>query len=180
MHTLRLCLLAFCLAAACRGHAADGTEHGEPLPSFAELEAAGAVIGDIRVDPQDVFDEKDTRENYGLYRILNVLHIQTRQSVIRRQLLFRSGERVSLRVIEETERLLRGNSYIYDVAIRPVAFRNGIVDIEVRTRDTWSLQPSASFSRGGGSNTSGLSLEEKNFLGTGVGISFSTGSSVSR
>jgi hemolysin activation/secretion protein len=180
VHTLRLCLLAFCLAAACRGHAADGTEHGEPLPSFAELEAAGAVIGDIRVDPQDVFDEKDTRENYGLYRVFNVLHIQTRQSVIRRQLLFRSGERVSLRVIEETERLLRGNSYIYDVAIRPVAFRNGVVDIEVRTRDTWSLQPGASFSRGGGSNTSGLSLAEKNFLGTGVGIGFSTGSSVDR
>jgi outer membrane protein assembly factor BamA len=180
VNKLRACLLSICLAAACRGQASTGTEFGEPLPSFAELEAAGALIGEVRIDGQDVFDEADPRENYGLYHLLNVLHIQTRQSVIRRQLLFRSGERVSLRVIEETERLLRANSYLYDVVIRPVAFRNGVVDIEVRTRDTWSLQPGASFSRGGGENTSGLSLEEKNFLGTGVGVSFSTGSSVDR
>ncbi|HEX9182362.1 MAG TPA: hypothetical protein VF876_03805 [Burkholderiales bacterium] len=155
-------------------------EYGETLPSFAQLEAAGAVIGAVRIDAQDIFDMEDPRENFGIYRLLNVLHIQTRQSVIRRQLLFRSGERVSQRVMEETERLLRGNSYLYDVTIRPVAYRGGIVDIEVRTRDTWSLQPGASYSRGGGSNTSGLWLEEKNFLGTGVGVSIATGSSVDR
>ena len=135
-------------------------EYGEPLPSFAELEAAGAVIGAVRIDTQDIFDMEDPRENFGIYRLANTLHIQTRESVIQRQLLFRSGERVSQRVIEETERLLRGNSYLYDVAIRPGAYRSGVVDIEVRTRDTWSLQPGASYSRGGGSDTTGLSLEE--------------------
>jgi hypothetical protein len=150
------------------------------VPSFAELEAAGAVIGEIRIDPQDIFDESDPRENYGLYKLLNVLHIQTRATVIRRQLLFRSGERVSLRLIDETERLLRANSYLYDVRILPVAFRNGAVDIEVRTRDSWSLQPGASYSRGGGVDTSGVSLEEKNFLGTGVSVSVATSSTVDR
>ena len=151
-----------------------------PIPSFAELEAAGAVIGDVRVETQDIFDETDPRENYGLYRLLNTLHIKTRQSVIRRQLLFRTGERVSVRVIEETERLLRGNRYLYDVSIRPIAYRDGVVDIEVRTRDTWSLEPSGSFSRGGGSNTTGVSLTERNFLGTGASVSWSQGSSVDR
>src|SRR5713226_1945762 len=29
------------------------------LPSFTELEAAGAVIGEIRIDPQNIFDLKD-------------------------------------------------------------------------------------------------------------------------
>ena len=42
-------------------------------------------------------------------------------------------------MIEETERLLRGNAYLYDVDIRPVAYHDGVVDIEVQTRDTWSL-----------------------------------------
>jgi hypothetical protein len=178
--TLRRCLLSICLAAAQVGQGVTAAEFGAPPPSFAALEAAGAVIGEVRIDPQDVFDEADPRENYGFYRLANMLHIRTRESVIRRQLLFRSGERLSRQVIEETERLMRANSYLYDVTIRPVAFRNGIVDIEVRTRDTWSLQPGASFSRGGGSNTSGLSLEEKNFLGTGVSVGVSTGSSVDR
>jgi hypothetical protein len=178
--TLRRSLLWICLAAATAGQAATAAELGEPLPSFAALEAAGAIIGQVRIDPQDVFDEADPRENYGFYRLANILHIRTRESVIRRQLLFRSGEPVSQRVIEETERLMRANTYLYDVTIRPVALRNGIVDIEVRTRDTWSLQPGGSFSRGGGSNTSGVSLEEKNFFGTGVSLSVSTGSSVDR
>lgn len=180
MDALRRCLLSLCLGAAVLGQAARAAELGEPLPSFAELEAAGAVIGEIRIDPQDIFDEADPRENYGLYKLLNTLHIQTRATVIRRQLLFRSGERVSLRLIDETERLLRANSYLYDVRILPVAFRGGVVDIEVRTRDSWSLQPGASFSRGGGVNTSGVSLEEKNLLGTGVSVSVSTGSSADR
>lgn len=178
--TLKRFLFSACLAAACIGLAAEASETGEPLPSFAELEAAGAVIGEVRIDGQDVFDDKDPRENYGLYHLLNVLHVQTRQGVIRRQLLFRSGERVSRRLIDETERLLRANSYLYDVSIHPVAYRQGVVDIEVRTRDTWSLQPGASYSRGGGSNTTGMSLEEKNFLGTGVSVGVSTGSSVDR
>jgi hemolysin activation/secretion protein len=177
---LRRCLLSICLAAANAGQAATAAEVGEPIPSFAALEAAGAVIGEVRIDSQDVFDEADPRENYGLYRLANTLHIRTRESVIRRQLLFRSGERVSQRVIEETERLLRGNSYLYEVTIRPVAFRNGIVDIEVRTRDTWSLQPGASYSRGGGSDTGVVSLEEKNFLGTGVSVGVAGSSSVDR
>ena len=180
MRALLASLLAIGLCAAGLGQPAAAADHGEPLPSFAELEAAGAVVGKILVDPQDIFDVADPRENYGIYRLLNTLHISTRESVIRRQLLFRSGERVSRQRIEETERLLRANSYLYDVSVRPVALRQGVVDIEVRTRDTWTLQPGASYSRGGGSNTSGLSLEEKNFLGTGVSVGVGTSSSVDR
>jgi outer membrane protein assembly factor BamA len=180
VYKLGLCLLSVCLAVACHRQSAWAAEIAEPLPTFAELEAAGVLIGEVRIDPQDIFDEQDTRENYGLYRLLNKLHVNTRASVIRRQLLFRSGERVSQRVIEETERLLRANSYLYDVSIRPVAYLNGVVDIEVRTRDTWSLEPGASFSRGGGSNTTGISLREQNFLGTGVSVGVAQGSSVDR
>jgi hemolysin activation/secretion protein len=177
----RFALSAF-LAASCHclPAIADIVGRDRPIPTFAELEAAGAVIGEVRLDTEDIFDEDDPRENYGLYRLLNKLHIKTRPSVIQRQLLFRSGERVSVRVIEESERLLRANDYLYDVSIRPVAYRDGVVDVEVRTRDTWSLQPGGSFSRSGGSNTTGLSLTEKNLLGTGVTVGVARGSSVDR
>jgi hypothetical protein len=152
----------------------------ESIPSFAELEAAGAVIGEVRVNPQNIFDLDDPRENNALFRLANRLHIQTRPSVIRRALLFRSGERLSLRVIEESERVLRANSYLYDVSIRPVAYRDGIVDIEVRTRDTWTLEPGFSYSRGGGSNSTGLTVKEKNLFGTGVLVGVSNTSNVDR
>ncbi len=150
------------------------------VPSFAELEAAGAVIGDIRIETQDIFDLDDPKENNGLFRLANKLHINTRPSVIRRLLLFKSGEPVSVRLIEESERLMHANRHIYDVSIVPVAYQDGIADIEVKTRDTWTLDPGISFSRAGGSNSSGLSLKEYNLLGTGTALGVSRKSNVDR
>jgi outer membrane protein assembly factor BamA len=172
--------LAVLLAVASLSVAAQGAGTDGAMPSFAELEAAGAVIGEVRIDTQDIFDLDDPSENSTFYRLANQLHIRTRPSVIRRALLFRSGERVSWRVIEETERVLRANDFLYDVSIRPTAYRDGIVDIEVRTRDTWTLQPGVSFSRGGGSNSSGVSVQEKNLFGTGVAVGFARTSTVDR
>src|SRR6266853_1042889 len=178
-------LLAGCCAAiACSlGPAAaqePATERSAPLsaesvsssagkiPSFAELEAAGAVIGEVRVDSDNIFDLADEKENALLYRAANALHIQTRAAVIRRQLLFKPGERVSVRLIEETERLMRSNRIFYDVSIVPAAYHEGVVDIEVRTRDTWTLEPGVSASRAGGVNKTTSSVLDTNFLGTGV------------
>jgi outer membrane protein assembly factor BamA len=95
-------------------------------------------------------------------------------------LLFRTGEPVSARLIEETERLMRNNKFIYDVSIRPKAVHDGVVDIEVTTRDTWSLDPGVSFGRSGGTNSSGLSIAEMNLLGTGTRVSFARTSNVDR
>ena len=36
---------------------------GDGVPTFAELEAAGARIGEIRVVTHDVFDLRDPKEN---------------------------------------------------------------------------------------------------------------------
>src|SRR5712671_5784768 len=138
------------------------------IPSFAELEAAGAVIGEVRIDNRNIFDLSDEKENGILYGAANALHIRTRAAVVRRQLLFKPGERVSVRLIEETERLMRSNRIFYDVSIVPVGYHDGVVDIEVRTRDTWTLQPGLSASRAGGVNKTGLSLIDSNAFGTGV------------
>ena len=152
----------------------------ERVPSFAELETAGARIGEIQVLPQDIFDLEDPREDNMIFRVANKLHINTRPEVIRRALLFKSGEPVSVRLIEETERLLRAKNYLYDVSIQPIAYREGVADIEVRTRDTWSLQPGLSVSRAGGENTGRLSLEEENVLGTGIALGVSYRKDVDR
>jgi len=151
-----------------------------PIPSFPELEAAGAIIGEIRIDNQNIFDLDNPKENGALYQLANKLHIRTRPEVIRRALLFKTGEPLSARLIEETERLLRGNHYLYDVRLRPVAYYNGIVDIEVTTRDTWTLSPGFNFSRQGGSNTTGLTLNEYNLLGTGISLGLARTSDVDR
>lgn len=153
---------------------------GVDVPAFRELEAAGATIGEIRIIALDVFDTEDPREDKLLFRWANRLHIQTRPEVIERALLFKRGEPVSVRLIEETERILRSNRYLYDVQLRPVAVHDGVVDIEVRTRDTWSLDPGLSAGRSGGSNSSSVGLKEYNLLGTGVGLSLGHSRNVDR
>jgi len=155
--------------------------HAQPAaPDFAALEAAGATVGEIRVVPQDIFDTSDPAENYALFRLANTLHVQTREGVIRRAILFRPGDPVSVRVIEETERLLRANGYLYDVSLRPVAVRDGVVDIEVVTRDTWSLNIGAGVSRSGGTNASNVELTEENLFGTGTRLSLRRTSDIDR
>lgn len=85
-----------------------------------------------------------------------------------------------MRLIEETERLLRAKHYLYDVSIRPSAVRDGVADIEVITRDTWSLDIGISASRAGGENKGRLSIKEENVLGTGILLGLSYTSDVDR
>ena len=171
-------LAALLCAIACRG--AFATEAAQPIPSPAELEASGAIIGEIRIVVGDVFDTSLEGENAWLYRTANKLHINTRESVVRDQLLFKPGEPYRHRVVLETERLLRANDYLYDAVIAPVAYDGRTVDLEVRTRDVWTLNPGFSFSRKGGENTWGAQIEEDNLLGTGRALDFEWQSDVDR
>jgi hypothetical protein len=151
-----------------------------PIPSFAELEAAGARYGTIRIVTRDVFDLDDPAENKLLFRWANALHIVTRPEVIRRSLLFRAGDPVSVRQIEENERVLRSLRYVYDVTLRAEAYRDGVVDVVVTTRDTWTLDVGAGASRAGGTNSGSAAVREDNLLGTGIGVSIGGFSNVDR
>ena len=94
--------------------------------------------------------------------------------------MFNTGEPVSVQRIEETERLLRSRHYLYEARIEPVAYRDGVVDIEVNTRDTWSLDLGIGVSRAGGHNTGRLSIKDENILGSGILIGIGYTSDVDR
>ena len=91
----------------------------------------------------------------------------TRDSVIEQQLLFASGDEFSKRLVEETERILRRNTFFYDASITPVNREDGTVDLQVNTRDVWTLKPGFSLSRSGGENRTSVKLEELNLFGWG-------------
>jgi len=150
------------------------------MPSPAELEAAGAIVGRIVFDRQNVFDVSKRSENKSIYRLANRWHIITRQAVIEQQLLLRTGEPFSQRLLEESERLLRGNSYFFDTKIMPVHYANGVVDLQVWTRDLWTLNPGVSVSRSGGENRSRVDLSERNLLGLGVSLKVGYADNVDR
>lgn len=140
------------------------------IPGGAELEQAGAVIGDIRFERNNVFDLSIPGENNALYRLANRLHILTREDVIRQQLLIRPGELFSVRLVAESERILRANGYFYDARIRVASYQGGVVNLVVTTRDVWTLIPGFSISRKGGENRTRVSLAEENLFGTGASV----------
>jgi Omp85 superfamily domain len=151
-----------------------------PGPSFTALEATGATIGKIRITVRSVFETSDPQEDKLLFRWANQLHTSTLEGVIANALLFKQGDKLSARVLEETERLLRSNRYLYDVQIRVLELRGGIVDLEVLTRDTWSLDPGISAGRTGGVSTGGVRLQDYNFLGTGATLGLARARGIDR
>ena len=144
------------------------------------LEAQNATIGKIFIENQNVFDLDNPLENRWLFRIANALHIRTRPQVIRRQLLFTEGEVYSAQDIEESARILRSNSYIVDATIEPVRYEDGVVDLNVKTRDVWTINVGTSFGRHGGANSGGFELEEENLLGTGTSVTANYKATVDR
>lgn len=158
----------------------DGTREAGSVPDEATLEANGAVIGEILIRAKDIFDTEIPEEDRAAFRFANRIHRKTREGVIRKQLLFESGDLYSRRVLEESERLLRGSPYLYEASIRPVRYQQNQVDVEVVTRDVWTLTFALGFSRSGGVNSTRFGLEDGNFLGLGKEVTVRRTSNVDR
>jgi hemolysin activation/secretion protein len=150
------------------------------VPTDAQLESAGAVIGEVELDLRNLFDEGDPRENVALFRLADRLHIRTKPATVRAQLLFRTGDPYSARKLAETERNLRALPYLFDAHIVPVRYHDGVVDVRVITNDVWTLSPGLSFGRAGGSNSTNINLQDTNLLGWGKDLEFAHVENVDR
>ena len=138
----------------------------------ASLLAVGpAKIGSIQVTRLEVFDEQNPKENNRIFKFANHIHILTREDLIKRQLLFSEGDDYDERLMRESARLLRAKHYLYDADIRIVRNCNGVVDLEVITRDVWSLTAYASIDRSGGVTDYNFGIGDSNLLGRGAILS---------
>lgn len=99
------------------------------------------------------------------------LHPVSRQSTIRRQLLFAPGDTVDTLLVGETMRRLRRQRLFGDVVLQ--ARRCGVeaVALVLRTRDTWTLRPRAQIRP---PSTVSVGVEERNFLGTGRSVALTS------
>lgn len=150
------------------------------IPSDEWMETNGVRIRAVILDTGDIFDTSKPGERKSLYRLANRLHIDTRDSTIEAQLLFDAGDMYSRRVLDESERILRKNRYLYDAHINPANYSDGQVDIVVSTRDVWTLNMGLHASRSGGANRSNIEFEELNLFGWGSKLSVDFLSDVDR
>jgi len=162
-----LALAAASVAAGAPAAAVSGSTPAAAIPDDATLEAAGARFGTITIRTTQIFDEKNPHENYGLYRMVNRLHLHTRPGAVNAALLFKSGDPYKGRLLQETERNLRQLNFLREPKVRAVAWHDGVVDIVVETHDVWTLQIGPSYARSGGKNAASLEVKDINLFGYG-------------
>lgn len=172
MFRLAVISMALALFAAPAGAAIEGC----PLPTpvdhpdewqaqhqWDSIEQAGLRIGKVAVEVTDVYESSDA----WYAHFANVLHVETRDGVVRELILLEPGDPVDARVVYESARLLRELGFFRDVSILPTACHDGVVDLTVAVKDAWTLIISVKANRAGGQNSTGLRLEDRNFLGLG-------------
>lgn len=136
-----------------------------------------APISFIFVDNHSIFDtsDPDLDERFAwAYKVANALHVRTRESVIRRELLFEPGECHDALLLEESERLLRAYPFLSRVDVFAVPQPDSSVHVVVDTQDEWSTQVDLRVDFDDGLEFEGIELRERNLLGTGqtVGLFF--------
>jgi hypothetical protein len=75
---------------------------------------------------------------------------------------------------------LRADGYFYDAWIQEIRYHDGKVDVRVTTRDVWTLNPGFNYSRSGGTNSTGVQLEDTNMFGTGTDVLLAHSSTIDR
>jgi hypothetical protein len=147
-------------------------EPSEEHRAFADSLGTDTVIGSISVRRFNVFNMEDPKESYWLYGLANQLNFITWESVIRQQLLVAKGDPYDPSRLDESERLLRELDFIYDATVRPWRLCGNVVDLEVLTRDVWTLNLTVNASRSGGDNEFAVGFSDSNVLGSGKEITY--------
>ena len=144
-------------------------------PATAAAQAPGTdsapVIHSVLLRRYDVYAPSET--NGSIPRLANGLHFTTRASVVRRELLFRPGERYDSAAVAETARNLRSLGIFRRVAIDTVTSDSGLI-VRVTTEDGWSTRPITNLRITGSTWIPTVGIEELNFLGTAtlVGVRY--------
>ena len=116
----------------------DTTFSGRVLDESRLLKPyAGKTVGDITIERQHPFDS----DGNWLERTGNKIHMLTRDRVIRRDLLFKPGDKIDPQLIVRNKQLLRSRPYISDVDITlmPDSLDSTRVNMVICTRDSWTI-----------------------------------------
>mgnify|MGYP001018892717 CR=1 FL=1 len=148
----------------------DTTFSGRVVDESRLLEPyAGKTVGDITIERQHPFDS----DGNWLERTGNKIHMLTRDRVIRRDLLFKPGDKIDPQLIVRNKQLLRSRPYISDVDITlmPDSLDSTRVNMVICTRDSWTISVDGAI-HGEGRTMVGLS--DANIFGWGNTLKFNT------
>lgn len=142
------------------------------LAAAGQAKPPSPPIGQIEVVSYEVFEERSGRM-LPVYRLANNLHIRSKEHVIRRELLFASGDPLVPELLAQTERNLRALPFLRDARIDAVPLDsdgNGstdVVNVRVSTWDAWTTSPLINVGRIAERTTWKLGVAEASLFGLG-------------
>lgn len=165
MHTIMRCTGGVVLSVWFAITAAGADPYREPP-------LAPPRVRRILIDAKDVFDPSIPGEGRWPFTWGNALHIQTREQVIRREILLLPGDLADPELLAESERNLRRYHFIKRVDIEQVPAGPNLVDLMVHTQDTWTTTPQINLGSEGSHLTYSAGILERNLLGYGKTLSY--------
>jgi hypothetical protein len=131
------------------------------------------IIESVEIQIEDVFEDSGLTPDYWAYRLANQLHVETKEVVIRRELLFREGEPLDPEALAQTERNLRALPFLRRARVEahPIGSEGpGLVRVRVVVGDSWSTIPEGRLAKVGNEWIWGLGATEGNLFGLGKEI----------
>ncbi len=129
---------------------------------------SGRKIRNVEIQRLNVFgvdiNNPAAKTKNRIDNLLNNTHVNTNEKIIRKNLLFSTGDTVSPLTLSDNERLLRQLPYIDDARIIVVPVSDTEADIVVLTKDVYSLGADYTYQ---GLKAGNISVFDKNVLGTG-------------
>jgi hypothetical protein len=155
------------------GAQAPGDLSGDSVPAGA---CTQGLVSGIDVDSRSVYDPASTRiaPLAWTYRFLNLLHVNTNQAFIRRELLFEEGDCFDPFLVQESFRLLDSYGFMMVESITYADDGGGNQRVNVVTRDEWStkVDVAPAVDDQDGLYLERLQVTEENFLGNGIFAEF--------
>jgi len=132
------------------------------------IKYTGKTIRTIEIRQLDVFGSSivnpESTEPDRFEKMLNRTHANTRESIIRKNLLFKVNDTVSALTFTDNERIIRQLPYINDARIIVREISDYEVDVIVLTRDIYSIGLTGGFE---GFDKWNLTAFDRNMFGTG-------------
>jgi len=141
-----------------------------PSTARAQPEPFGLPVEDVDVETLPIFDAYGRGSLTWLYRAANAVHFRTRPGTVLSQMPFNEGQPWTPDLKSETERVLRGLSFLIPVLVQGSG--QDSASIRVVTRDVWTTTPEFNFESSGGKRYGKIGLAERNLFGLGKTLAF--------
>jgi hypothetical protein len=138
-------------------------------------------VGTVEIVRHPIFEEREGQALAWPYRLANRLHTRTREDVVRRELLFASGECADGESLAQTERNLRGRGFLRDARVEAVpAEAPPALDVRVSTYDRWTTVPHLRLAKVGNRTVWTVGVAERNLFGRGQQVELQRRSDIDR